>query len=137
MDDLYNRMRYYGWGTEFVATWIATQYREVGQLLLARLGYNGSMPDILNHLFLVGANLLQGLLIDDVPLSETAELTKVTPDPWNYIEWLRNIGATSLDKLRSESGFNGGQTPSALLYLVLRHALLQEYFNSSLRLGQQ
>src|SRR5262249_44816235 len=77
-----------------------------------------------------------GPLIDDVPLSETAELKKVTPDPWNYIEWLRNMAATSLDKLRSESGFTAGQTPAALLYLVLRHALLQEYFDSSLRLGQ-
>jgi len=137
LDDLYNRTRFYGWGAKFAARLTASLYEVTGMAHLARLGYaGGAVPDLLNRLFIESANLLKGPLVDDVPLSETAELRQVTADPWNYIEWLHNAAGTSIDKLREESGFTGGEAPKSLLYLLLRHALLQQYFDSSLRLGQ-
>lgn len=137
LDDLYNRMRFYGWGAEFMAQLTAIEYEVTGMAHLAHLGYTGdNMPDILNRFFIQSANLLQGPFVDDLPLSETAELQNVTTDPWNYIEWLRSAAGTSLDKLREETGFTGNKVPKALLYLLLRHALLQAYWDSSLRLSQ-
>ncbi len=137
LDDLYNRMRFYGWGAEFAAQMTAIQYEITGMAHLAHLGYaGGDRPDILTRFFIQSANLLKGPFVDDVPLSETAELQDVTGDPWNYIEWLRDAAGTSLDKLRAESGFTGNKVPKALLYLLLRHALLQAYWDSSLRLSQ-
>jgi len=137
LEDLYNRMRFQGWGEEFTAQLTALQYEETGMEFLARLGYSGSdIPDILKRFFLQSANLLKGPFVDDVPLSETAELQKVTGEPWNYIEWMCDAAATSIDKLREESGFTSGKTPKALLYLLLRHSLLQAYWDSSLRLGE-
>ena len=41
---------------------------------------------------------------------------------------------TSLDALRQESGFTDNQTPQALLYLFLRHALLLGYYETSYNL---
>ena len=137
LDDLYNRMRFYGWGTEFLAQLTAFSHEFTGMAHLAHLGYQGgATPDILSKFFLQDANLLQGPFVDEVPLSESAGLQAVTADPWNYIEWLRAAAGTSLDTLRQESGFTGNKVPQALLYLLLRHALLLGYWDSGLRLGE-
>ena len=60
--------------------------------------------------------------IDNRPLSETRSL-----DP-NYIEWLRG----SFDAVRTES--YGAPTPTALLYVLLRQALLLGTWDASTRL---
>ena len=36
--------------------------------------------------------------------------------------------------MRQESGFTGNQTPQALLYLMLRHALMLGYYDTSYNL---
>ena len=54
-----------------------------------------------------------------------------TDDGRNYIQWLIDAAATSLDTLREETGFTANQSPKALLYLFLRHALMLGYYNSS------
>jgi len=52
--------------------------------------------------------------------------------PFNYIHWLRNA---NLHQLRTEAFPPGITRPTALLYYVLRHALLQEELRIADRLG--
>ncbi len=99
--------------------------------LLRRLGYTGGpLPDVLNHFFLTD-NPQITTIIDDRALSETASIRPYTDDGRNYIQWLIDAASTSLDTLREESGFTGNQSPTALLYLFLRHALMLGYYDSS------
>ena len=77
----------------------------------------------LEKYFLSKPNLLSGPLVDDVPDSEISPVriyytkgdTKL-----NYIEWLASAAP---DQIRTEN-FEGSPSPAALLYLLLRHALL-------------
>ena len=102
--------------------------------LLQRFGYTGSaLPDLLNHYFLTN-NPQIATIIDDRPLSETAPLAACTPDNRNYIHWLLDAATASLDALREEGGFTDNKAPQALLYLMLRHALLLGYYNASYNL---
>lgn len=99
--------------------------------LLQQLGYTGSaLPDLLNHYFLTD-NPQITTIIDDHPLSETNSIRAYTDDGRNYIQWLIDAATTSLDTLREETGFTANQSPQALLYLFLRHALLLGYYDSS------
>src|SRR5205823_2898190 len=96
-------------------------YEATGMALLGHLGnLVTDVPDVLHRLFLRGANPLTGPIVNEAPLSETAPLPSVSAEG-NYIAWLRNAAATSLDTVRQEQGFAGDQTPRALLYLMLRH----------------
>jgi hypothetical protein len=102
----------------------------VAVALLQQLGYTGSaLPDILNHYFLTD-NPQITTIIDDRPRSETDPIRVYTPDNRNYIQWLIDAANQSLDTLREESGFINSQSPQALLYLLLRHALLLGYYNT-------
>ena len=65
---------------------------------------------------------LRGPVIEERPLSETERLAAVASGERNYLRWLRDAAATSLDALRTEDGFTGAP-PRALLYLLLKHAL--------------
>ena len=49
----------------------------------------------------------------------------------------RRCRRTSLDTLREETGFTGNQSPTALLYLCLRHALMLGYYDTSYNLSPQ
>ncbi len=102
--------------------------------LLSRLGYSGAaLPDLLNHYFFTD-NPQITTIIDDRALSETTSIRAYTPDNRNYIQWLIDAATQSLDALRQESGFTNNQTPQALLYLMLRHALMLGYYNTSYNL---
>jgi hypothetical protein len=137
VEDLYNRMRLYGWGAEIMAALTELKYVESGIDLLRSFGYQGAEPpDALSRLFLASADLLKGPFIEEAPLSEVDGLHPSTGDPWNYIEWLRDAAGRSLDVLREERGFTGNKPPKAVLYLMLRHALLQAYWDASLQLHQ-
>jgi len=136
VDDLYNRVRFYGFGAQIIAILEALQYQASGRILLERFNITDTTPDILNRLFLDSPSLLRGPFVDEVPLSEGAALQPATDQGWNYIEWLRRSAQTSLETLRQESGFTGNKIPRALLYLLLRHSLLQSYWDSGLRLGK-
>lgn len=133
--DLYNRMNLGGFGGAFFAALIALGYRESGTQLLRRLGYDGDeVPDVLEQLFLKSAHRLNGPAIDDRPLSETESVRAYTPAGKNYIEWLADAARSSLDSLRRQEGFTDGQAPKAILYLLLRHALMLGYWDTSLKL---
>jgi hypothetical protein len=135
IDHLYNMMNIYGLGGQFWGAFIAAAYIQSGKNLLTELGYTGDeTPDILERLFLSRQNLLQGPVIDDVPLSESVPVRVYTPDNRNYLQWLIDSAGTSLDTLRRQQGFTDNKSPKALLYIMLRYSLMQSYWETSLRL---
>jgi hypothetical protein len=96
--------------------------------------------DLLKLVFNGDAQRLRGPVIDDRPLSES-EIIRVYAPPLapnvngrNYLEWLVDAANTSLDVLRAQTGFIDNKTPTALLYLVLRYAMMQGYWKSSIEL---
>jgi hypothetical protein len=74
---------------------------------------------ILEKYFLSLPNLLEGPIVNEV-ISETSPLPKIEAIQKNYIEWLTTAGANDI---RIEN-FSGTTPPIALLYLLLRHALM-------------
>jgi hypothetical protein len=91
--------------------------------LLRSFGFPiGAAPQLLQLLYRSRQPRLDGPLIDDVPLSESEVITGTAAGK-NYIEWLLDAARTNLQTLQEEQGFDNGQKPTALLYLMLRHAL--------------
>ncbi len=106
-----------------------------GRLLLRYLGYNEEkLPEILDKVFVSDAEELKGHLIDDKPLSEIEPIREYTNAGENYIEWIINAANESLEILRKEENFKDDAPPNALLYLMLRHALITGYWDSSVQL---
>lgn len=133
-DQLYNMLNRYRLGPTWFAAASAVNPQATATALLARLGYSGAaQPDLLNHYFL-GSNPQITTIIDDRTLSETDPIRAYTPDKRNYIQWLSDAAKKSLDALREESGFTDNQTPQALLYLLLRNALMLGYYGASYNL---
>ncbi|HMJ46128.1 MAG TPA: hypothetical protein VK498_02300 [Ferruginibacter sp.] len=120
---LYNQLNIQ-WGPSF-ATLITAIITQRGKQVLLDLGIDSKelTPPILEKYFLSGPNLLSGPLIDDVPDSEINPVriyyTKGSIK-LNYLEWLTSAGA---DNIRTEN-FEDMPAPTALLYLLLRHALM-------------
>jgi len=127
-DQLYNKLvleygQLYG---PILAAW--TKLR--GQSLLAALGGDpNAQPPILEKFFYGGSSLLTGPLVDDSPLSEAKTIREYTPDHKNYIEWL---ATASLDAIRQQD-FGGNPEPTALLYLMLRHAMMLGQWDAGTR----
>lgn len=133
-DQLFNMFNRFGLGPVWFTALENQNLPATAVALLQRLGYTGTaLPDLLNHYFLTD-NPQITTIIDDRPLSETAPIRIYTPDKRNYIQWLIDAATASLDALRQESGFIDNQTPQALLYLWLRHALLLGYYKTSYNL---
>ena len=134
IDDLYNRVNLWGAGASWLATFQASGWLDQGIALLRRLGYAGdATPDILERVFFGAQQLLTGPLVDDRPLSESAAIRAYTADGRNYIAWLADAARASLDAVRREDGLED-DTPAALLYLLLRHAVLLGYWETAVRL---
>lgn len=130
-DQLYNMLNRYGLGPGWMTALINMNLQALAIALLQRCGYTGAaLPDLLNHNFLTD-NPEIATIIDDRPLSETNPIRAYTPDERNYIQWLIDAASQSLDALREESGFTNNQSPQALLYLFLRHALMLGYYDTS------
>jgi hypothetical protein len=111
--------------------------------LLAKYGYTINAdhpePDIFKKSFFKQADLLRGDRIDKVPNSEVNSISKYTPDQAgqegkNYIGWLIEAAQDSHDRLRLQAGFIDDKPPTALLYLLLYHALDLSYIDTSLKL---
>jgi hypothetical protein len=91
--------------------------------LLRRLGYTGTeIPDLLTKIYRSRQKPLDGPLVDDIPLSETARI-RASAGGRNYIEWLVAAAQDSVEAVQAEQGFDGNKRPAALLYLLLRHAV--------------
>lgn len=91
--------------------------------LLRSLGYGGEeVPDLLTKIYHARQLPLDGPLVDDVPLSETAPI-RAYASGRNYVQWLADAAADSIGAVQAERGFDGGKPPKALLYLLLRHSL--------------
>jgi hypothetical protein len=134
LDDVYNRVNLSGAGATWLAVVQASGWLDGALALLRRLGYAGeATPDILERVFFGAQQRLQGPLIDDRPLSETDPIRPYTADGRNYIEWLADAARASLDAARREDGLED-DTPAALLYLLLRHAILLGYWETALQL---
>lgn len=109
-------------------------------ILLGNFGYvindDNPAPDIFKKVFFEKAWKLYGDRIDKVPNSEVEPISKYTPgeDGKNYIGWLIEAARISHDKLRLQEGFIEDRPPTALLYLLLHHALDLSYINTSLLL---
>lgn len=126
-EQLYNRFKLSGNGAAFLAALVAMGYVTSGMQLLEQLGYQpgdeAPIPEILDKLFLDQPNLLKGPVVDDVPLSETNEVRAYRSDQTNYLQWLVAAARQSHDTVRRQEGFVDDRPPTALLYLMLRHAL--------------
>ncbi|MDH3639263.1 MAG: hypothetical protein OES09_12500, partial [Gammaproteobacteria bacterium] len=137
LEQLYNRLKYStAWG-DFAAAITSLTYIMSGTQLLRTLGYDAQksgIPEILNKFFLRTANLLKGPVIDDRPLSEMETIRPYREDGTNYLEWLIEAARDSHDTLRAQKGFIEERPPTALLYLILHHALDVSYLDTSLQL---
>ena len=102
--------------------------------LLSRLGYAGEeIPDLLTKIYWGREKPLDGPVVDDVPLSETARI-RAYAGGRNYIEWLVAAAQDSMTAVQAEQGFDGGKRPTALLYLLLRHAVQLDFHATAIDL---
>lgn len=109
---------------------IAAAIAKRGKTILDKLGLDSEMKlPILEKFFFGNPNLLKGDLIDDVPDSEENPIRKYSADNKNYIEWLATSDANTI---RIEN-FGGNEGPTALLYILLRHALMQAQADATTR----
>ncbi len=133
---LYNRLNLQGFGG-WIQSIILEMRREQSRDLLTRLGYqNEATPPLLEKVF-SGKHLTLKDVVDDKPLSES-DLIRAYAEPGhrNYIQWLIDAAGTSLSALYEQDGFVDDQPPSALLYLLLRHALQLGYHDVGIRLHE-
>lgn len=137
-EQLYNRLAFSLFGLTPDAQAVARNLVQAGLATLAQFGYTratGAYPEILDKFFLRTPNLLQGALVDAV-LSDTAPLSVDRSDGDNYLAWLQRAARDSHDALRRQEGFAHGP-PTALLYLMLHHALDLGYVETSLLLHRE
>ena len=135
LEHLFNRAKLQGLAAPIVDAIRMNGLQAEALSVLRRLGYTGEIePDALSKFFFTGANRLNGYLIDDRPLSEETAIRAYTADGRNYVAWLADAARGSFEDLRQERGFTENRSPEALLYVMLRHALLLGYWDSSLRL---
>jgi len=128
LEQLFNMFNRFALGPAWITALVNLDLQALAVALLQRLGYSGAaQPDLLSHFFL-SDNPLISTVIDDRALSETDPVRAYTPDKRNYLQWLVDAAGQSLDALRQESGFTDGRSPQALLYLMLRHALMLGYY---------
>jgi glucan-binding YG repeat protein len=134
LSQLFNMFNRFALGPAWITALTNLNLQALAIALLQKLGYTGSeLPDLLNHYFLT-ENPQITTIIDDRALSEATPVRSYTPDNRNYIQWLIDAATQSLDALRQESGFTNNQSPQALLYLWMRHALMLGYYSTSYNL---
>jgi hypothetical protein len=105
-----------------IAPWRAVEHG-VAQDVLGEVGDWPGRARVLRLAFADDADDFSGPLIQREPLSETEPLA------FNYLAWLRTA---SPETLRSQTAPPTEEPLNALLYLILRHALLREYDTSAL-----
>ena len=115
----------------FIGDVIAIDIAERGKTILQSLGINpeGLNIPVLDKFFFGKPNLLKGPFVDDVPDSEIAPVRAYSASGLNYIEWL---AASDANTVRMED-FGGNEAPIALLYILLRHSLMQAQSDAATR----
>ncbi|BEP14780.1 hypothetical protein acdb102_30910 [Acidothermaceae bacterium B102] len=126
LDQLVNQANLSGFGELLYRVIEAASLDVPAVDLLARLGDTAVRPPLLDLYFLGRQAALAGPLVDDRPTSETTGIRVWTTDNRNYLQWLRDAAATSLDALRADVGF-AAAAPTALLFLLVQHALTLGY----------
>lgn len=127
VEDLFNRENLGGLGRTVLPALDRLNLPGPVRALLDRFGAAtgpGRDPDLLRRLFTDFQQPLLAPLVDDRPLSETDPVRDYTPDERNYLRWLADAAGTDLHTVRLELGFTRDVRPAALLYLLLRHAVL-------------
>jgi hypothetical protein len=136
VEEIYNRENLGGLGPTVLPALDQLQMPQPIRALLARLGHAGLPdPDLFRRLFADTQYPLLGPLVDDRPLSETAAVREYTVDHRNYLRWLADLAGSHLDPIRLEAGFDRDRPPAALLYLLLRHAVLLGWEDAARRLA--
>jgi hypothetical protein len=79
---------------------------------------------IASKYFVSGQTLLTGDVIDDTPLSESTAVRPYSTSGMNYIKWL---ATSSLEEILAQDFGEGKNPPIALLYLMLRHGVMEQY----------
>lgn len=120
---------------------VALALLEQGLDILRDHGYDPGergRPDLLDKFFFAKPFPIdETKLVDDQPLAEDKPIRDYTADGRNYIEWLIDAANTSLETLRLQTGLPDADRPTALLYLMLRHALMLGYYDTGVRLYQR
>ena len=134
IDQIVNTAGLGGWSSDFWQAWIKAGLDAPALHLLQRLGHSGDERPPLLDLYFHGTQApLKGPLVDDRPLSETEAVRVWATGERNYLQWLLDASETSLDAVRTTSGFVGA-VPNTLLFLLARHALILGYAESSWRM---
>lgn len=140
LEQVINSMNLSGLGGAIARILLAIGLLEQGTEILRDHGYDvdtEGRPDLLDKYFRQEPTPMTGDLIDDQPLSETDPVRPYTTDGRNYLAWLADTARVSLETVRLQSGFGDDGAPSALLYRMLRHALLLGYYDTSRRLYER
>ncbi|MEM7315939.1 MAG: hypothetical protein AAF497_22615, partial [Planctomycetota bacterium] len=91
----------------------------------------GVQPAVTNNIFYKSQTLLDGPFVDPNERSETTFLSKVTDSDENYLIWL---ATRPFDTIRREDfgrlDGNDLSSPNALLYMMLRHAVMTEFWTT-------
>lgn len=100
--------------------------RFIHQLLASGIGIPGDkIPRVYELEFLSRLQLLDGGVVDELPLSEDREINPYDGTN-NYIDWLLNSNFETIKKQEFKNAAGETvRTPSSLLYLLLRNAYLQ------------
>jgi hypothetical protein len=117
VDELFNRRNLRGEGSAVLDRLEQLQMAAPVRAVLARFGAGNADPDVLRRLFVESQHPLLAPLV-----AETNSETEPLRPEQNYLRWLATVGGTSLDVLRTETGLT--RPPTALLYFLVRHALL-------------
>ncbi|HXM48262.1 MAG TPA: hypothetical protein VN956_10355 [Pyrinomonadaceae bacterium] len=133
---VFNRLNLAGFGGFFAAIFLAIQRENARQLIFRLGGIVEFAPPILDKLFYGNHAELKGGVVDDKPLSETEAIRAYTDAGQNYVQWLIDAARTSLDALYAQDGFKDDKPPTAILYLLLRHALQLGYHDASIRVNE-
>ena len=136
LQTVFNRLSLLGLGGMIQALVLAGQYTAAHDLIQRLAAASVPRPLILDKVFSGSHNELSGGVVDDKPLSETALIRPYTVNEQNYIQWLIDAAQTSFDALYQQTGFEGDKPPTALLFLLLRHALQLGYHDVSIRANE-
>ncbi len=110
-------------------------FKDFRNTILRNLGSTGTeLPKIADVTFFNSQYKLSGALIDEQPLSEESRIAAYDGTN-NYIDWLLNSSTQTITREKfTDAEGNEINPPTAMLYLLLRNAYLQQTWNDVHRL---